>query len=590
MEFRLCAGTLCIARGSRQFKVALENELSKRNLQDFVKVTMSDCGGNCSDGPVMEAFPDPVSYGLLKPEHARLIVEEHVLNNRVVPYLVVGDHRPGATVPFMRDVGFFRHQRLIVLRNRGLINAENIDDYIARDGYAALAKALEKMTPEQVIEEIKKSGLRGRGGAGFKTGLKWEACRRYETSPKYMICNGDEGDPGAFMDRAVMEGDPHSVLEGMAIGGYAVGASQGYIYVRAEYPLAIERLQKAINDARQYGLLGKDILGKGFDFDVDIYPGAGAFVCGEETALIQSLHGLRGMPRHRPPFPVERGLFGLPTVINNVETFANINPIILNGSEWFASIGTQESKGTKVFALTGAVKNVGLVEVPMGTPLKRLVLDIGGGIRGGRKFKAVQIGGPSGGCIPAGLEDVLIDYESLNGVGAMMGSGGVVVMDNTACMVDTARFFTNFLMEESCGKCTSCREGLRVMHDKLTEIAEGRGRDGDIEFLQSLALHVSSVSSCGLGKTAGNPVLSTIRHFRDEYEAHIRDKRCPALFCVALVDFEIIEEKCEKCGLCFKKCPSQAIIWEKKKVAQIDRSKCSKCRTCIISCRFDAIR
>lgn len=590
MQLRLCPGTVCVALGSRDIKAALETELTRRNARDRVQILMSDCSGLCSVGPVLEAQPDGVFYSGLKPEHVPLIVEEHVLNGRIVEELVAKNGQAAKTVPLMRDTDFYGRQRLIVLRNRGVMDAESIDQYIGRDGYAALAKALDRMSPQSVVETIKNSGLRGRGGAGFRTGVKWEACRLSERFPKYVICNGDEGDPGAFMDRAVMEGDPHSVLEGMVIAGYAIGAEQGSIYVRAEYPLAIERLEKAINDARNYGLLGKDILDKGFDFDIEIYPGAGAFVCGEETALIQSLQGLRGAPRHRPPFPVQSGLFGCPTVINNVETLANINPIILNGAEWFASIGTEDSKGTKVFALTGAVNNVGLVEVPMGTTLGSLIFDIGGGIRKKRKFKAVQIGGPSGGCIPSGLEHLVIDYESLRGAGAMMGSGGMVVMDQTTCMVDTARFFTSFLMEESCGKCTSCREGLKVMHDKLTDIVEGRGREGDVEFLQNLARHVGTISSCGLGKTAPNPVLSTIRYFREEYDAHIRDKRCPALFCVDLIDFEVIEDKCTKCGLCHKRCPAGAVVWRKKQIAWIDPDKCTKCRTCIKCCRFDAIR
>lgn len=490
----------------------------------------------------------------------------------------------------MKDIGFFGLQKLVVLRNRGLIDAENIDEYIARDGYAALAKALFEMTPDEVITEVKKSGLRGRGGGGFPTGLKWEECRRYENFPKYTICNGDEGDPGAFMDRSVMEGNPHSVLEGMAVSGYAIGAEKGYIYVRAEYPLAIQRLQKAIEDAHNYGLLGEGILGSDFNFDIEIYPGAGAFVCGESTALMYSIEGKRGMPRIKPPRSAESGLWGQPTNLNNVETYANINPLILHGGDWFASIGTEGSKGTKVFALTGAIVNVGLVEVPMGTTLKELIFDIGGGIPKKRKFKAAQIGGPSGGCIPTGMEDVQIDYESLLGVGAMMGSGGVVVMDDATCMVDTARFFTQFSVEESCGKCTPCREGLKVMLDRLTDICEGRGKEGDVEFLIDIGKHIGDTSHCGLGKAAPNPVLSTIKYFRNEYDAHINEKHCHALVCPHLIDFVVIEEKCKMCGMCYRNCPSSAIIWEKKKVAHIDLDKCTKCRTCIQNCRFGAIR
>jgi NADH:ubiquinone oxidoreductase subunit F (NADH-binding)/(2Fe-2S) ferredoxin/NAD-dependent dihydropyrimidine dehydrogenase PreA subunit len=590
LQIMMCAGTGCIACGSLDVREAFERELTKRNLLNEVQIVMTGCNGFCAMGPLVVVYPDGVFYNQVKPEHVPLIVEEHILKGRVLEKLLFKDEKAKGRVPLMKDIGFFGLQRLIVLRNRGLIDAENIDEYIARDGYAGLAKALAEMTPEQVIEEIKKSGLRGRGGGGFPTGLKWEECRRYDNFPKYTICNGDEGDPGAFMDRSVMEGDPHSVLEGMAISGYAIGAEQGYIYVRAEYPLAIQRLQKAIEDARSYGLLGRNIFGKGFDFDIAIAPGAGAFVCGESTALMYSIEGKRGMPRIKPPRSAEAGLWNQPTNLNNVETFANLNPIILNGGEWFASIGTENSKGTKVFALTGAVVNVGLVEVPMGTALRSLIFDIGGGIPKKRKFKAAQIGGPSGGCIPLGMEDVEIDYESLQGVGAMMGSGGVVVMDEMTCMVDTARFFTNFSVDESCGKCTPCREGLKVMFDKLTDIVEGRGQEGDVEFLIELGHHINNTSHCGLGKSAANPVLSTIRYFRDEYDAHIRDKHCPALVCPDLIDFEVIEKNCKMCGMCFKNCPSNAIVWEKKKVAWIDKSKCTRCRTCIMNCKFGAIR
>lgn len=590
MTFMMCAGTGCIASGSPAVREALERELVKRNLKDEVQIVMTGCNGFCAMGPLVVVYPDGVFYNQVKPEHAPLIVEEHVLKGRVVQQLLFKEPVAQAQVPLMKDIGFFGLQRLIVLRNRGLIDAENIDEYIARDGYAALAKALLEMTPEEVIEEVKKSGLRGRGGGGFPTGLKWEECRRYDSFPKYTICNGDEGDPGAFMDRSVMEGDPHSVLEGMIISGYAIGAHQGYMYVRAEYPLAIQRLEKAITDAREYGLLGKDILGSGFDFDIGIAPGAGAFVCGESTALMYSIEGKRGMPRIKPPRSAEAGLWSQPTNLNNVETFANVNPIILNGGDWYASIGTEGSKGTKVFALTGAVNNVGLVEVPMGTSLKTLIFDIGGGIPKKRKFKAAQIGGPSGGCIPLGMEGVEIDYESLQDAGAMMGSGGVVVMDDSTCMVDTAKFFTGFCVDESCGKCTPCREGLKVMLDKLTDICEGRGQEGDVEFLIWLGNHINSTSHCGLGKSAANPVLSTIHHFRHEYDAHIRGKHCPALVCPDLIDFVVMEDKCKKCGLCYRNCPSEAIVWEKKQVARIDLSKCTRCRTCIMNCRFGAIR
>jgi NADH:ubiquinone oxidoreductase subunit F (NADH-binding) len=589
MQFMVCAGTSCIASGSLEVKDALDKELNKRNLQDDVQIVMTGCNGFCARGPLIVVYPDGVFYNQVKPEHAPLIVEEHVLKGRVVEKLLFTEEAAKERVPTMHEIGFFGRQRLIALRNRGLIDAESIDDYIARDGYAAVAKALEKMTPEEVIEEVKRSGLRGRGGGGFPCGLKWEECRRYDNFPKYTVCNGDEGDPGAFMDRSIMEGDPHSVLEGMIISGYAIGANKGYIYVRAEYPLAIQRLQKAIETAQDYGLLGEDILGRGFDFEIEIYPGAGAFVCGESTALMFSIEGKRGMPRIKPPRSAEAGLWNQPTNLNNVETYANINPIILNGGDWFASIGTEGSKGTKVFALTGAVTNVGLVEVPMGTTLKELIFDIGGGIPKKRKFKAAQIGGPSGGCVPAGMEEVEIDYESLQDIGSMMGSGGVVVMDNFTCMVDTARFFTEFSVEESCGKCTPCREGLKVMLDKLTDICEGRGVTGDVEFLVSLGHHINDTSHCGLGKSAANPVLSTIQYFRDEYEAHVFDKSCPALVCADLIKFEVIEDKCKKCGMCARACPVGAIEWEKKQVARIDLDKCTKCRTCIMNCKFGAI-
>lgn len=589
MQFMMCAGTGCLASGSMDLKEALEKELKKRNLQDEAAVVMTGCNGFCAMGPIMVVYPDGIFYNQVRPEHAPLIVEEHVLKGRVVEELLFKEEAKDR-IPLMKDIGFFGLQRLTVLRNRGLIDAENINDYISRDGYAALAKVLTEMTPEEVIEEIKKSGLRGRGGGGFPTGLKWEECRKYSNFPKYTVCNGDEGDPGAFMDRSVMEGDPHSVLEGMAISGYAIGAEKGYIYVRAEYPLAIQRLQKAIEDAKEYGLLGEDILSKGFNFDIEIYPGAGAFVCGESTALMYSIEGKRGMPRIKPPRSAEAGLWNQPTNLNNVETFANVNPIILHGGEWFASIGTEGSKGTKVFALTGAVSNVGLVEVPMGTSLKSLIFDIGGGIPKKRKFKAAQLGGPSGGCIPNGMEDVAIDFESLQDAGAMMGSGGVVVMDDTTCMVDTARFFTDFSVDESCGKCIPCREGLKAMMEKLTDIVEGRGQEGDVEWLEALGKHINSTSHCGLGKTAANPVLSTIRYFRHEYDAHIRDKHCPALVCADLIDFVVLADKCKKCGLCYRNCPSNAIVWEKKQVARIDLDKCTKCRTCIQNCKFGAIR
>lgn len=589
MNLMLCGGTACIASGVLKVKQALEEELARRGLADEVQVVLTGCNGFCAMGPIMTVFPDGVLYNKLKPEHAPRLVEEHVLKGRIVKELVFEEPVEKERIPLLKDIGFFGNQRLIALRNRGLIDAERIEEYIARDGYQALAKVLTSMSPEEVIEEIKISGLRGRGGAGFPTGLKWEECRKYDRFPKYTICNGDEGDPGAFMDRSIMEGDPHSVLEGMAISAYAIGAERGYVYVRAEYPLAIKRLQIAIEQARESGLLGENILDTGFNFDVEIYPGAGAFVCGESTALMYSLEGKRGMPRIKPPRSAESGLWGQPTNLNNVETYANVPPIILNGGAWFASIGTERSKGTKVFALTGAVSNVGLVEVPMGTTLRALVFDIGGGIPKKRAFKAAQLGGPSGGCVPANLLDIEIDFDSLAEVGAMMGSGGVVVMDDRTCMVDTARFFTAFSVDESCGKCIPCREGLKVMYDRMTDIVEGRGKEGDVEALEKLGRLIKSTSHCGLGQSAPNPILSTIRHFRDEYDAHVRDKRCPAKVCVELLLFQVNPEKCKMCGICYRNCPVQAIEWEKKQVARINKEKCTKCKTCITNCRFDAI-
>ena len=588
MHMMVCGGTACIASGALEVKQALIEELQKRNLSDEVEVIITGCNGFCAMGPIMTVYPDGVFYNKLKPEHAPLLVEEHVIKGRPVESLLFKEPEVKERIPLLKDIGFFGLQRLIALKNRGLIDAENIDEYIARDGYQALAKAL-SMGPEAIIEEIKFSGLRGRGGGGFPTGLKWEECRKYDRFPKYTICNGDEGDPGAFMDRSVMEGDPHAVLEGMAISAYAIGAEKGYIYVRAEYPLAIKRLNIAIEQAREYGILGEGIFGTDFNFDIEIYPGAGAFVCGESTALMYSLEGKRGMPRIKPPRSAEAGLWGLPTNLNNVETFANVPAIILHGAEWFASIGTEGSKGTKVFALTGAIANVGLVEVPMGTTLRTLVFDIGGGIPKKRKFKAAQLGGPSGGCVPTELLDVMIDYDSLIEAGAMMGSGGVVVMDDKTCMVDTARFFTAFSVDESCGKCIPCREGLKVMYDKMTDIVEGRGVEGDIEFLEKLGKHINRTSHCGLGQTAANPVLSTLRYFREEYEAHIFDKKCPAKVCIELLLFKVNPEKCTQCGVCYRACPVGAITWAKKQNAVIDNEKCTRCRSCIANCRFDAI-
>ena len=492
-------------------------------------------------------------------------------------------------VPYLEEVPFFRHQKLIVLRNKG-IDPELIDEYIARDGYQAAAKALLEMSPEEIIAEMKKSGLRGRGGAGFPTGMKWDFASKSEGDIKYVLCNADEGDPGAFMDRSVLEADPHAILEGMIIAARAIGAHEGYIYCRAEYPLAIRRLNNAIAQAREYGLLGENILGSGFDLELNIYQGAGAFVCGEETALMHSIEGKRGMPRPRPPFPAHQGLWKRPTILNNVETYANVAQIIFNGGEWYADIGTETSKGTKVFALTGAVKNIGLVEVPMGTSLRTIIFDVGGGMRTKkRKFKAVQLGGPSGGCVPEEFIDTPVDYESIAKVGAIMGSGGMIVMDDQTCMVDMARFFMDFLQDESCGKCTPCREGTKRMLEILEKITQGRGEPGDIELLEELSEVIKDGALCGLGQTGPNPVLSTLKYFRHEYEAHIYEKRCPAKRCPALLKFEVNEDECIKCGLCYKHCPAGAVEWKKKETAYIDRDKCIKCMTCISNCPSGAI-
>ena len=585
----VCAGTGCVACGSLQLRERLAAELESRNLSDEVQLVITGCNGFCAEGPIVVVYPEGIFYKKLTPEDVPFLVEEHFLKGRTVQKFLYTAPSAKEKVPLMKDIPFFQHQVLRALRNRGLIDAENINEYIARDGYAALHKVLSSMKPEEVIEEVKLSGLRGRGGAGFPTGKKWEEGRRYTSFPKYVICNGDEGDPGAFMDRSVLEADPHAVLEGMVICGYATGSHQGYIYVRAEYPLAIHRLNIAIEQARNYGLLGHDIFGSGFDFDIGIYPGAGAFVCGESTALMYSLEGKRGMPRIKPPRSTEAGLWGQPTVLNNVETFANVPSILLHGSSWFASMGTSGSKGTKVFALTGAVQNVGLIEVPMGTTLRKIVFDIGGGIPDKREYKAVQIGGPSGACLPAPLLDTEVDFDSLDEAGAMMGSGGLVVMNDMTCMVDTARFFTDFSVDESCGKCVPCRIGIKVMLNILHRIIRGEGKIEDIDHLEQLGQHIKDSSHCGLGKSAPNPVLSTIRYFREEYEAHIIDKRCPSLVCADLVKFQVIPEKCKMCGLCKKACPSEAVTWEKKTAAVIDLEKCIRCRSCIQACKFWAI-
>ncbi|MBU2461918.1 NADH-quinone oxidoreductase subunit NuoF [bacterium] len=585
----ICAGTGCVACGSFKVKQALEEELKKHNLQNEIKIVLTGCNGFCARGPITIVYPEGIFYQRLKPEDIPFLVEEHFLKGRPVKDLMYTPPAEKTVIPLMNEIPFFSHQVLRVLRNRGLIDAEKIDEYIARDGYLGQAKALLTMTQDEIIQTVKESGLRGRGGAGFPTGLKWEFCAKAKGDLKYLLCNGDEGDPGAFMDRSVLEADPHAVLEGMVIAAKAIGAHQGYIYVRAEYPLAITRLEIAIAQANEYGLLGKNILNSGFDFDVQICQGAGAFVCGEETALMTSIEGKRGMPRPRPPFPAHKGLWQKPSVLNNVETYANIPQIILQGGKWYASLGTEKSKGTKVFALTGAINNIGLIEVPMGIPLRQIIYLIGGGIPNKRKFKAVQMGGPSGGCIPESLIDTPVDYESITQTGAIMGSGGMVVMDETTCMVGIAKFFLEFTQEESCGKCVPCRIGTKVMLDILEAICAGRGKDGDIELLEDLAQDIKDTSLCGLGQTAPNPVLTTIKYFRSEYEAHIQEKRCPAHSCLALLKFEVIPELCKMCGICAKDCPVEAIKWEKKQVAVIDTEKCIRCKTCITSCKFMAI-
>jgi NADH-quinone oxidoreductase subunit F/NAD(P)H dehydrogenase (quinone)/NADP-reducing hydrogenase subunit HndC len=585
----ICAGTGCVSNNSLKVRTALEGELKKQGLADEVQVVITGCNGFCAVGPVMVVYPEGIFYHKLTPEDVPHLVEEHLLKGRPVQKLMYTEPAKKELTPKMGDITFFNLQVLRALRNRGIIDAEKIDEYIARDGYMALGKALQEMTSETIIEEMKASGLRGRGGAGFPTGLKWEFAAKASGDVKYALCNGDEGDPGAFMDRSILEADPHAVLEGMTIAAKAIGAHEGHIYCRAEYPLAIERLNTAIDQARSYGLLGENILDSGFDFDIEIYQGAGAFVCGEETALMTSIEGKRGMPRPRPPFPAHQGLWKKPTILNNVETYANVPPIILHGAEWYASLGTEKSKGTKVFALTGAVNNIGLVEVPMGTSLRSIIYDVGGGIQNRRKFKAVQMGGPSGGCIPAELIDTPVDYESITQTGAIMGSGGMVVMDETTCMVGIAKFFLEFTQEESCGKCTPCRIGTKVMLDVLERIAEGKGQEGDVETLQDLASTIKTASLCGLGQTAPNPVLTTIRYFRDEYDAHIRERKCPAHSCIDLLKFEVVPELCKMCGRCAKACPAEAVIWEKKNVAQIDSEKCIRCKNCITVCPFMAI-
>lgn len=593
----VCAGTGCVSNGALRLKEALEKEVRKRGLEDEVLVVTTGCNGFCGQGPIMVVQPDGVFYQRLKTEDVPYLVEEHLLKGRPVKKLMHVPPKEEKPIPKMMDIPFFGDQLLVALRNRGLIDPENIEEYIARDGYSALAKVLTSMAPEEVIEEIKASGLRGRGGGGFPTGIKWESCRKAKGIPKYVICNADEGDPGAFMDRSIIEGDPHSVLEGMAIGAYAIGAEQGYLYVRMEYPLAIKRFNIAVEQAREYGLLGRDILGAGFDFDVEVRRGAGAFVCGESTALMASLEGRVGEPRAKYIHTVEHGLWNLPSCLNNVETWTNVPVIILQGAKWFASIGPGDvsrspwggSKGTKVFSLAGKVYNTGLIEVPMGITLRDIVFKVGGGIPNGKRFKAVQTGGPSGGFIPESLIDLPVDFDRLVEVGSMMGSGGMVVVDEENCMVDMAKYFVSFLVGESCGKCVPCREGLKRMEEILERITKGEGEERDIELLEEIGFILEYGSLCALGTSAANPVLTTIKYFRDEYEAHIKEKRCPAGVCKELIEYGIDEEKCTGCALCVKLCPSEAVSGDLKEPHKIDSSKCIKCGICYEVCRFDAV-
>jgi NADH:ubiquinone oxidoreductase subunit F (NADH-binding)/(2Fe-2S) ferredoxin/Pyruvate/2-oxoacid:ferredoxin oxidoreductase delta subunit len=584
----ICAGTGCRANGSIELCEEFQRQLEAAGIED-VAVRATGCHGFCEKGPLVVIHPTEIFYHGVKPEHVADVIEKTIRGGEAIDKLLYRDPVSKEKCRLEHEVPFYAKQQRIVFRHNGQIDPIEVDDYIAADGYAALAKALTAMTPEQVIDEVTRSGLRGRGGGGFPTGRKWSICRAQPGDEKYIICNGDEGDPGAFMDRSIMEGDPHGVLEGMVIGAYAIGAHKGYLYVRAEYPLAVSNLTVAIDQARSLGLLGDDILGSGFHFDVEIVRGAGAFVCGEETALIESIQGEIGSPRQRPPYPAQEGLWGKPTNINNVETWTNVPVIIDRGADWFAAIGTEHSKGTKVFSLVGKVKNTGLVEVPMGTKLSEIVYDIGGGIQKDRKFKAVQTGGPSGGCIPEALIDLPVDFEALMEAGAMMGSGGLIVMDERTCMVDVAKYFLAFLVDESCGKCTPCREGVFHMHEILKRITEGEGQEGDLELLEELAAYVKSSSLCMLGGTAPNPVLSTLRYFRDEYEAHIKQKVCPAGVCKALVEFSIDADACKGCTKCKKDCPSDAISGEKKEAHVIDAEKCIKCGVCYEECPFDAV-
>ena len=585
----VCGGTGCTSSNSAAIIEALEAQIAEKGLSEEIKVIRTGCFGLCALGPIMIVYPEGSFYSQVQVEDIPEIVEEHLLKGRIVTRLLYDETVTPDEIKSLNDTNFYAKQERVALRNCGVIDPENIDEYIAYDGYQALAKCLTEYKPEDVINVLKESGLRGRGGGGFPTGLKWSFCAANAADQKYVVCNADEGDPGAFMDRSVLEGDPHCIIEAMAICGYAVGATEGYVYVRAEYPIAVNRLQIAIDQAKEYGLLGKNIFDSGFDFDLHIRLGAGAFVCGEETALMTSIEGNRGEPRPRPPFPAVKGLFGKPTVENNVETFANVPQIILKGADWFASMGTEKSKGTKVFALGGKINNTGLVEVPMGTTLREVIDEIGGGIPNGKKFKAAQTGGPSGGCIPASLMDTPIDYDNLTAIGCMMGSGGLIVMDEDNCMVDIAKFFLDFTVDESCGKCTPCRIGTKRLREMLEKITDGKATLKDLDELEELCYYIKENSLCGLGQTAPNPVLATLKFFKDEYIAHVVDKTCPAGVCKKLVKYEIVADSCKGCTLCARKCPVGAISGTVKNPHEIDTNKCIKCGVCIDSCKFGAI-
>ncbi len=587
----ICGGTGCMSSKSNLIIKAFEKEIKKAGLTNEVEVIQTGCFGLCALGPIVIVYPEGAFYSMIRPEDAAEIVTEHLLGGRVVERLLYQDTVAGdGKIKSLNETDFYKNQNRVALRNCGVINPENINEYIAFDGYFALAKCITEMTPAEVIQTVKDSGIRGRGGAGFPTGLKWSFAAANEADQKYVCCNADEGDPGAFMDRSILEGDPHAVLEAMAIAGYAIGATKGYIYVRAEYPIAVKRLQIAIKQAREYGLLGDNILGTDFCFDIGLRLGAGAFVCGEETALMTSIEGHRGEPRPRPPFPALKGLWQKPTILNNVETYANIPQIILKGPEWFSSMGTEKSKGTKVFAVGGKIKHTGLVEVPMGTTLRTIVEEIGGGIPNGKKFKAAQTGGPSGGCIPAHLIDTPIDYDNLISIGSMMGSGGLIVMDEDTCMVDIAKFFLDFTVDESCGKCTPCRVGTKRLYELLDKITQGNGTMEDLDKLVELSNYIKENALCGLGQTAPNPVLSTLKYFRDEYEAHVKDKKCPAGVCKSLLTYVIDDEKCRRCSLCTRVCPTGAITGTVKNPHSINPDKCIKCGACMEKCKFGAIR